>query len=139
MYINGLADYDRNGQEIRTGLLAGKATGDGSVNTTKSGKEVGSVSVKAYTRKDGTAAFMTVKSWDAAAIARIRSIRKGDPILAAGRLDVREYNGKTYMDLVADFFMTSNQDRLEELSKDMNAAQLPPPGFEDEDPGQLPF
>lgn len=29
--------------------------------------------------------------------------RKGDPVLAIGRLQSREYNGKTYTDLVAEY------------------------------------
>lgn len=63
MFINGITDYDRNGNEVKTGLVIAKATCDGDIRITSSGKEVGSISVRAYGRKDGTAAFLTVKGW----------------------------------------------------------------------------
>lgn len=102
MFINGLPDYDRNGKEIQTGLVIAKATCDGDIRVTGTGKEVGSISVRAYGRKDGTAAFLTVKGWGK--LGRQLSIMvKGDRVIAAGRLESREYNGKTYTDLVADY------------------------------------
>ena len=102
MFIRGLPDYDRNGNELKTGLVIARATNDGDIRVTGSGKEVGNISVRAYGRKDGTAAFLTVKGWGKLA-RQISAMVKGDRVVAAGRLESREYNGKTYVDLVAEY------------------------------------
>ena len=106
MLINGVTEYTRDGKEVKTALVVARATGNGETKTTTNGKRIASVSVKAFGRKDGSAAFLAVKSWDDADIAKISSLRKGDTFLAAGRLDSREYNGKTYTDLMADIVLT---------------------------------
>lgn len=105
MYIKGLTEYTRDGAEVETALVAGKATQDGERRTTSSGKAFAAVSVKAFGRRDGTAAFLTVRAWDSEGIARLSALRKGDPFLAVGRIDHRDYNGKTYTDLTADFVL----------------------------------
>lgn len=107
MLINGVTEYARDGKEQKTALVVGRATGDGEVKHTQSGKSVASVSVKAFGRKDGSAAFITVKTFNEKEISKVSSLRKGDSFLAAGRLDSREYNGKTYTDLLADFVATA--------------------------------
>lgn len=138
MYSNGVRDYDREGKEIQTGLFAGKVTRDAEVRTTGSGKQYCTTSVRAFTRKDGTAAFLTVKAWGGDMIARMQTLRKGDSILAAGRLDVREYNGKTYTDLIPDFLLVSGQGGTQGA-----AGGIAPPAYqeisEEEQDGELPF
>lgn len=105
MFVNGIKEYDKQGREIKTGIVAGSASKDGEIKIFDSGKRVGSVSVIAYHRQDGTAVFLTVKAWgDSASI--IGRLEKGDRFLAAGRIETREYNGKTYTDLIADLFLT---------------------------------
>ena len=108
MFIQGLTDYDKNGQAVKTGLFAGQAVKDGSLYTTNSGKEVGSVSVIAYHRKDSTAAFLTVKGWGGLA-RKVSSVNKGDSLLAAGRVETHEYNGKTFTELTADFIVAGQE------------------------------
>jgi len=108
MLINGVAEYARDGSEVKTALVAGRATGAGEMKQTQSGKHIANVSVKAFGRKDGSAAFLTVKSWNDGDIQKISSLKKGDAFLAAGRLDSREYNGKTYTDLIADIVLTGD-------------------------------
>ena len=140
MFINGLPDYDRNGKEVKTGLIIAKATCDGDIRVTGTGKEIGSISVRAYGRKDGTAAFLTVKGWGKLG-RQLSVIVKGDWVIAAGRLESREYNGKTYTDLVADWALPSNggtsvrfpipQDEAVDVSAD-EFSEL-------ENPGALPF
>lgn len=105
MYIKGIKDYDRNGQERETGLFAGPISQDGELKQTKGGKTYGSVSVRAFNRKDGTAAFMSIKSFQEDTAARLSSLHKGDRILCAGVVESREYNGKTYTDMLVDFLM----------------------------------
>ncbi|MBU5626504.1 single-stranded DNA-binding protein [Oscillibacter sp. MSJ-2] len=106
MYIKGITEYAKDGSPVETALVAGKAVSDGERRTTKSGKAYGTVSVKAFGRKDGTAAFLTVKAWDGPGASAVASLRKGDAFLVAGRIDRREYNGKSYTDLAADFVWT---------------------------------
>ena len=107
MYIKGITDYNKQGEPRETGLFAGLVSQDGELKQTQNGKEFGSASVRAFNRKDGTAAFMTIKSFgDYSRL--IANLRKGDRILCAGTVESREYNGKTYTDMLVDFMMTSD-------------------------------
>lgn len=135
MFLNGVPDVDRQGREHKTGLLIGRAKGAAEIRTTDSGKQVASLNLRAYGRKDGTAVFMTVKAWDAGIIDQLHFVSEGDMVLAAGRLSFREYNGKTYIDLTAEF-----------LSIQKGASAVPaamPPIFDSlpdsEEDGELPF
>lgn len=137
MYSNGVRDYNREGREVQTGLFAGKATRDAEVKTTNSGKQYCITSVRAYTRQDGTAAFLTVKTWDGDLIDQMRTVRKGDRLLVAGRLDVRQYEGRTYTDLIADFLLVSGQG-----GAPAPAGGAAPPAYQEipeEEEGELPF
>lgn len=107
MYIKGITDYNKQGESRETGLFAGLVSQDGELKLTQNGKEFGSASVRAFNRKDGTAAFMAIKSFgDYSRL--IANLRKGDRILCAGTVESREYNGKTYTDMLVDFMMTSD-------------------------------
>ena len=107
MYIKGITDYNKQGESRETGLFAGLVSQDGELKQTQNGKEFGSASVRAFNRKDGTAAFMTIKSFgDYSRL--IANLRKGDRILCAGTVESREYNGKTYTDMLVDFLMASD-------------------------------
>ena len=141
MFINGLPDYDRNGKEVKTGLVIARATCDGDIRVTGTGKEVGSISVRAYGRKDGTAAFLTVKGWGKLG-RELSKLVKGDTVVAAGRLESREYNGKTYTDLVADFILPAGGDaKSGSFPLPPGAAvDVPADDFSElENPGALPF
>ena len=107
MYIKGITDYNKQGESRETGLYAGLVSQDGELKRTQNGKEFGSASVRAFNRKDGTAAFMTIKSFGYYS-RLIANLRKGDRILCAGTVESREYNGKTYTDMLVDFMMTSD-------------------------------
>lgn len=107
MYIKGITDYNREGEARETGLFAGLVSQDGELRTTKgSGKTYGSASVRAFNRKDGTAAFMTIKAFSETDAQRVAALRKGDRILAAGTVETREYNGKHYTDMLVDLLLT---------------------------------
>ena len=144
MYIKGITDYNKQGEARETGLFAGLVSQDGELKQTKSGKEFGSASVRAFNRKDGTAAFMTIKSFgdDSRLIA---NLRKGDRILCAGTVESREYNGKTYTDMLVDFIMAGDSmpnmvsnpvENLSALTRRMDSA-----GFAEapEEDAELPF
>ena len=142
MFIKGVTEYDKQGKEVLTGLVVGRATKDADHRRTGSGKDITTVSVKAYDRKDGSAAFMDVKCWGGLA-ALADPVQKGDTFLAAGRLSFREYNGKTYTDLTADFFQTmgSGAARPAPGNFEALAGRMENAGFADigEEDGELPF
>lgn len=142
MFINGTPTYSRNGEKQSTGLLSGRVARDGELLTTQSGKEIGFASVPAYSKQDGTTVWLTVKGWGHWARV-VASARKGDSLFAVGRIDSREYNGKTYNDLVADYVFVSR-------ASDPAPAPAPAarPGVNvsaadfaeiDEEDGELPF
>lgn len=109
MFISGTPDYTKEGEKRSTGLFAGLAAQDGELRSTKSGgKNYGSVSVRAFNRADGSAAFMTLKSFHNETAELIAALRKGDRILAAGVVETREYNGKTYTDMLVDFLIPAD-------------------------------
>ena len=143
MYIKGITDYSKNGESRETGLFAGLVSQDGELKRTQNGKEFGSASIRALNRKDGTAAFMTIKSFgDYSRL--IANLRKGDHILCAGIVESREYNGKTYTDMIVDFLIAGDTvpsasapaENRAALSKRMDSA-----GFAEisEEDGELPF
>ena len=143
MYIKGITDYSKNGESRETGLFAGLVSQDGELKRTQNGKEFGSASIRAFNRKDGTAAFMTIKSFgDYSRL--IANLRKGDHILCAGIVESREYNGKTYTDMIVDFLIAGDTvpsasapaENRAALSKRMDSA-----GFAEisEEDGELPF
>ena len=138
MFIKGITEYDRQGNEVKTGMVFGRATKDADHRRTNSGKDITTVSVKAYDRKDGTAAFLDIKCWGSLASVA-DGVIKGDPVMAAGRLSSREYNGKTSLYLTADFFLPSaaaQAGNLQALSGRMQESGFAPISEED---GNLPF
>ena len=143
MYIKGITDYNKQGESRETGLYAGLVSQDGELKRTQNGKEFGSASVRAFNRKDGTAAFMTIKSFgDYARL--IANLRKGDHILCAGVVESREYNGKTYTDMLGDFIMAADampaapspEENRAALTQRMDSAGL---SEAVEDDAELPF
>ena len=109
-------DYFK-GNPIDKYLVIGKAACDGELNETSSGKRIGKVSVKAAEEKNGTAKWVTVTMWDSQSI-YAASVRKGDAVLAVGNLKTREYNGKEYIDLNAEYINTCG-----------NGAEMPSTNF----------
>lgn len=138
MFINGVLSYTKDGQKQATGLLAGRAAKDGEMLSTRSGKKVGSVSVPAYNRQDGTTAWLTVKGWGHWADV-VASARKGDSIFAMGRIDSRDYNGRTYSDLAADYVCIS-RDTADHPSQ-FPGVNVSAADFEEvaDDDGDIPF
>lgn len=137
MFINGLPTYSKEGKQLKTGLICGRAAKDGQIYATQSGKEVGSVSVPAYNKPDGTTTWMTVKGFGSMGRV-VASASKGDPIIAVGRVESRDYEGKVYIDFIAEWASVGAQ-RI-----DARTAAAPPMnssgGFEEiQDDGELPF
>lgn len=146
MFIKGYPDYDREGQEVKTGIVVGKATRDGELKETRGGKPYAVASVRAYTRKDGTAAFLTVKAFGDDA-RKIAATRKGDTVCAAGRISEREYNEKVYVDFLVDFVFSNTQPEAVQMTlqaqqsnfNDLAAAVEKFQEIDPEEQGELPF
>ncbi len=81
--------------------------------------------------------WCNLKAWHNLA-SILSAAKKGDPVFAIGRLETREYNGKQYTDLVAEYVSVCSISVVAE-----NPATPPPGGnqFEDfsGDDGELPF
>ena len=94
MFINGLPDCNREGVPQKTGLICGRCAKDAQIFTSKKGTVIGSVSVPAYNKPDGTTVWMTVKGYGSMGRV-VASASKGDPIIAVGRVEPHDYEGKT--------------------------------------------
>lgn len=134
------------GTEHPVYLLCGRAARDGELRSTSTGKTVGAVSVKAKESKDGQAMWVSVEAWEAQGRA-LAALHKGDMLLAVGQLAEREYNGKTYYTLWADFVSLpiwsggGQAANREALTARAEAAFPQGGGFTElmEDDGNLPF
>lgn len=137
MFINGLPDCNREGVQQKIGLICGRCAKDAQIFTSKSGTVIGSVSVPAYNKPDGTTVWMTVKGFGSMGRV-IASASKGDPIIAVGCVESRDYEGKVYIDFIAEWASVGAQ-RI-----DARTAAAPPMnssgGFKEiQDDGELPF
>lgn len=61
-----------------------------------------SLSLNVGKRQDTTTIFVNVKAWYSLA-EYAQHICKGDSVIAIGHTESREYNGKTYTDLIAEW------------------------------------
>jgi single-stranded DNA-binding protein len=145
MYIKGTPDYSRDGEKRETGLFAGLISNDGEMRQTKNGKNYATASVRAFNRQDGSAVFMTLKSFNESTAAVLSNLCKGDRVLAAGTVETDEYNGKSYTTMMVDFLLTAdeipsmptaNADPFAALNNRVNAAFGSPV---EQDMGELPF
>lgn len=95
-----------NGTKLEIYMAVGKATKEGELKSTKNGKPLGTVSIAAGHRADSTTIFVTIDGWRDNARA-VSNISKGQNVLAIGALRKREYSGKEYWDMDADFCCTA--------------------------------
>ena len=83
-------------------IASGSLSRDPEMKTTKTGKFVTEFSLIAGKKPDGTTRFVNCKAWGDLAQATAK-LHQHDAVMVSGRLDSREYNGKTYSDLVCDW------------------------------------
>jgi hypothetical protein len=76
---------------------------------------VTSFSLNVGKRQDTTTIFVNCKAWYALA-EYSKEIRKGDAVIVIGRTESREYNGKTYTDLIAEWINFVSDTEPAELS-----------------------
>ncbi len=133
-----------NGEERPIYLLQGNAV-RGAEWAPVNDKPHAKVSVAAQQGADGETIFVNVNGWRDRAD-QVAEIAKLDSVLAVGVLKKREYNGRTYYDLDADFISISGAGLLdrEGASPRRAEAQQEAAGsgsFEelDVDDGELPF
>ncbi len=100
--------------------------------TTPKGKVMVTVYVES---KDwqGNVVPLGVKAWGQLGQHAIASFKQGDWVVLDGHLTSREYQGKYYLDAVADSISAMNP------VGDAAAKDAPPPSDDDSADGQLPF
>lgn len=88
-------------------MVCGYVARDAETRTTQTGKTLTTWSVAAAKTKKEDGSFETMwtncQAWHDTARSAA-SIRKGDTVLCIGRLETREHEGKTYKNLVVEFF-----------------------------------
>ena len=122
-------------------IASGSVSRDPEMKTTKTGKFVTEFSVIAGKKPDGTTRFVNCKAWNDLAQAAA-TLRKGESVMVAGRLDSREYNGKTYNDLVCDWVGLSLGGGTATATAPAPTAATSAPTFtelSDDDTSELPF
>ena len=97
-----------NGVMYPVYLVSGNAVRDGEAPPAGS-KRPAKVTVAATTKEDGETVFIAINGWRDRA-EDIMAVRKGDSILCIGPMKSREYNGKTYVDIDAEFICRSSID-----------------------------
>lgn len=86
-------------------MVCGYVARDAELKTTQTGKSLCRWSISAGTRQKGEekeTIWVNCQAWHDVAKAASQ-IKKGDTVLAVGRLDISEYEGKTYKNLVCEF------------------------------------
>lgn len=128
--------------KVDSGYIAsGSLSRDPVMKTTKTGKLVTEFSLIAGKKPDGTTRFVNCKAWGDLAQATAK-LHQHDTVMVSGRLDSREYNGKTYNDLVCDWVGLSLGGGTATATAPAPAAANSAPTFtelSDDDTGKLPF
>ena len=125
-------------------IASGSVSRDAEMKTTTTGKFVTEFSLLAGKKPDGTTRFVNCKAWNDLAQAAA-SLRKHDSVMVAGRLESREYNGKTYNDIVCDWIGQSlggGDNRSTSNSAPKHEPPASGPSFtelSDDVSGELPF
>lgn len=108
-------------------MVAGSVARDAEMKTTQSGKTLTTWGVAAAKTQTADGKWETkwtnCQAWHDTARAAA-NIRKGDTVLCVGRLETNEYNGKTYKNLVVEFFCkmpTGTQAAVPQAGADVNA------------------
>lgn len=94
-----------NGNASHVYLLVGRAVRDAE-DRPVNGKDHAQVSIASHNDENGNTTFINVNGWRNS-YPHVLAVCKGDTILACGPLKKREYNGKVYFDLDADFIARS--------------------------------
>src|SRR5574344_759427 len=126
--------------KVDSGYIASGSLSRGpEMKTTKTGKFVTEFSLIAGKKPDGTTRFVNCKAWGDLAQAAAK-LHQHDAVMVSGRLDSREYNGKTYSDLVCDWIGQSIGGYSPATHGSAPTAQPAEPTFTElADESELPF
>lgn len=131
-------------------LVWGEVSRDAQLVSTKSGGYFVKFGICAGADKNGEKKYIDCKSFLKGVVGYAKDLQRGDPILAVGRMESREYDGKTYWDLNLGFCISPSVvpdmgEAAAALAQTAKAAGEPDadgPQFyeaDDDDPGELPF
>lgn len=82
--------------------VVGSVSRGAELRNTQNGKTFAKFFVKAGKRDDDSWIYVDCKAWGPLA-GYCADLQKGDPFIGVGRIESREYEGKTYTDLVLDW------------------------------------
>lgn len=82
--------------------VVGSVSRSAELKNTQNGKTFAKFSVKAGKRDDDSWVYVDCKAWGPLA-GYCADLQKGDPFIGIGRIESREYNDKTYTDLILDW------------------------------------
>lgn len=91
-----------------------------------------------YANGEKTTVWANVVAWRGLADV-LAGARKGDAILAIGRVSTREYNGKTYSDLNAEFVSITRTAQAQQPASPPPPMENPMEGLEPVEDDELPF
>lgn len=95
-----------NGEEQPVYDICGRATRDAEMKTTQSGKTFATVGIAAQKNQDGTTTYIDINGWRDS-VGPVSRIVKGQSVRAVGVLRQREYNGRAYFNLDAEWVCVS--------------------------------
>ena len=84
-------------------LVWGEVSRDAQLVSTKNGGYFVKFGICAGSDKNGEKKYIDCKSFLKGVVGYAKDFQRGDPILAVGRMESREYDGKTYWDLNLGF------------------------------------
>ena len=142
-----------NGEEQPVYDICGRSTRDAETKTTQSGKTFATVGIAARRNQDGTTTYIDINGWRDS-VGPVSRIVKGQSVRAVGVLRQREYNGRAYFNLDAEWVSVSGGSTpsfspvkpVDVTTEGAFPTAAPAPKqqtFADalnaEDPGELPF
>lgn len=134
-------------------LVWGEVSRDAQLVSTKSGGYFVKFGICAGADKNGEKKYIDCKSFLKGVVGYAKDFQRGDPILAVGRMESREYDGKTYWDLNLGFCISpsvvpdmgeaalSLVSAMASKAKEMENPTVEGPQFAEveDDEGELPF
>lgn len=129
-------------------LVWGEVSRDAQLVSTKNGGYFVKFGICAGADKKGEKQYCDCKSFQKGVVNYAKDLQRGDPILAVGRLESREYGGKTYWDLNLGICISSNVvpdmgQAAEAMAASIGGADPSGDGPQfyeaDDDEGELPF
>lgn len=133
-------------------LVWGEVSRDAQLVSIRSGGYFVKFGICAGADKNGDKKYIDCKSFLKGVVSYAKDLQRGDPILAVGRMESREYDGKTYWDLNLGFCISPSvvadmegaaeaATALAQAARAAGESTADGPQFAevDDDEGELPF